>query len=132
MTTRKQERRERKRRVHGIDRGPAPTAAPRRPVEREEKAPARGRGGRAQKRAPFPSWRRALKRSGIFIAGWLAISIVIAVTSKDASKQALSFALGGAMLLLMIPLTYYVDRTVWRSARKRGLPHDPPPPGARP
>lgn len=130
MPTRKQVKRERKRRVHGLERGPSPVAM------RSEGAPDGARkappvrGGRGGKPVPFPTWRRAFRRSAVILVGWAVLMAVLAFTSGDQSSLPVSLAVGVVMLSLTVPLSFLVDRSVWRSARKRGHPHEPPPPGA--
>lgn len=119
--------------MHGLERGPAPVPAARegedapRPSKKEQapKTAGKGRG----KPVPFPTWQRAVKRSAVILVGWAVIMTVLAYTSGDTSSLPMSIGIGLVMLGLTVPLTYLIDRSVWRSARKRGLPHEAPPPG---
>lgn len=119
MPTRKQQRRERKRRIHGqYDRTVPDTI---RSQRREEKAvtrgaerkPVVGAGGREIK---APSLMRALKRAGIFVP---IMAAIIYATGRDrltGQQMALQLAV---IALLVVPLTYLSDSFVYRWAQRR-------------
>lgn len=83
---------------------------------RRESAPSTSRARTGRGTPQPPSWRRVAKRSALFAPIFLATVLLI-------SGDRLSFA--GAvvqtMLLLtfFVPVSYFMDRLVWRSYEKR-------------
>jgi hypothetical protein len=118
VPTRKQVKRQRKRRVHGgSERMPpqGPARAPR--AERQGRAERRPTGSTARgRRDPKPaSWVRALRRAPIFLV------LLFAVTAYTDHKHGLvGNALQAALLAVFtIPLTYLMDGFVYRTFEKR-------------
>lgn len=81
---------------------------------RTANAPKQGRAGRGTPQPP--SWQRVLKRGALFAPVFLATVLLI-------SGNRLSFA--GAvvqtimLLAFFVPVSYFMDRLVWRSYQKR-------------
>ena len=92
------------------------------PPEREKKKPekakaaskkgAAGRGGRVP---PKPSWRRSLRRS----APWGIAIFVVIVFFFNGNSLASRIVLGLVYAVAFIPLTYWVDRLVYRNYERR-------------
>ncbi len=122
MATKKQQRRERKRRVHGTE-YVAPQVRRPDPADRPARGEGRRRGGRLRSTGrtarpiPTPSWRRAIKRAPIFaVVMFVLIHYVIqdpALSTQGEALQAAFFA------VVTIPLTYLADRMTYRIAQRR-------------
>jgi hypothetical protein len=63
-----------------------------------------------------PSWRRSLKRGGIF--GALIFILVVFVMPSGGSRGA-SIAMGLFYAVAFIPLTYWIDRLTYRTWQRR-------------
>src|SRR5829696_2354670 len=129
MSTRKQLKRERKRRTHGIERT-APQVAVR--DEDDEARPARTRTKKAatrdasgRKPVAYPTLTRALKRAPLLAGVWfILIEFVFKPSgSTTAGNLATTALIGG----VMIPAMYVTDRFAYRMAIKRGAPVEPTP-----
>lgn len=86
--------------------------------ERAAAKPARsqkGRGGRVMKEPPEPTWRRAFRRGGI-MGGLMLVAFVFLF--KNAPIE-IRLAWGVFYALAFVPLTYFIDRTAYRSYQKR-------------
>ena len=91
---------------------PAPRKAPARAKAGKASAPARRTRGTPQP----PSWRRVIKRGGIFAPIFFAT--VLLIGGKHVSfAQALVQSL--LLLVLFVPFSYFLDTMVWRSHQKR-------------
>ena len=131
MPTRKQRRRRQKDfrhdvRVFEIDEegNEVPIAELRTQDEKPKAAAAKGqagskgkpaRGGRAGREVSPPSWERAIKRGGLM--GGLMI-VVFEFILKGGSLPG-RVAIGVLYAAAFIPLTYWIDRTAYRSYLKR-------------
>ena len=82
------------------------------PAKGKSAAPARGRSAREP--SP-PSWRRSLKRGGI----WGGIVLITVLFLFQDMPLGARVAWGLLYALLFIPLTYWVDRMVYRSYLRR-------------
>ena len=130
MPTRKQRRRREKDfrhdvRVYEVDEegNEVPIADLREREEKQEK-PAKakttgkqqkGRPARGLREVPPPSWERALKRGGMM--GGLMVVVFVFLLKNGPLVQRV--AIGVFYALAFVPLTYWVDRTAYRSYQKR-------------
>jgi hypothetical protein len=135
MATRKQLKRERKRRTHGIERI-APDVAEREPGEpaaspsRSRRANARGSGSstqRGRKPVAYPTLTRALKRAPILAGIWFIL--IEFIFKPQGSSTTSNLATTALIAAVMIPAMYMTDRFAYRMALKRGAPVEPPPGG---
>jgi hypothetical protein len=96
-----------------------PLAELRTPEERKQKQPdgqqARTKAGRVVREPPQPSWQRALKRGGLM--GMLMLVAFTFVLRGGPLPQRL--AIGLFYGLAFIPLTYWIDRTAYRTYERR-------------
>src|SRR4051812_24011141 len=95
--------------------------------ERAEAKPAAGRGGpgkgkkqptraaRALREPPLPSWRRAIKRGGTMGALMLVAFIFVFKSGPLAQRIGIGLFYGAAF----IPLTFWIDRTAYRTYQRR-------------
>jgi hypothetical protein len=74
------------------------------------------RNTRALREPQPPSWRRSLKRGGIF--GALIFILVVFVMPSGGSRSA-SVAMGVFYAVAFIPLTYWIDRLTYRTWQRR-------------
>jgi hypothetical protein len=72
-------------------------------------------GGRALRVPPEPSWERAFRRGGVMGALMLLAFIFLFKNGSIASR----LMLGGFYAAAFVPLTYFVDRTAYRSYQRR-------------
>src|SRR3954452_24975317 len=63
-----------------------------------------------------PSWRRSLKRGGLF--GALIFILVVFVMPSGGSRS-VSVAMGVFYAVAFIPLTYWIDRLTYRTWQRR-------------
>ena len=122
MATKKQQRRERKRRVHGSEyvppqvRHPEPTEKPTRSKSRTgSRLRSTGRAGRRP--PPTPSWSRAIKRAPLFAA--LMFVLIHWIVPDDELTTAQEALQAGFFAIVTIPLTYLADRWAFRLAQRR-------------
>ncbi len=80
-----------------------------------QKQPARAKGGRAIREVAPPSWERAFKRGGLMGALMLVAFLFL---FKNTSLQ-IRIAWGLFYGLAFIPLTYWIDRTAYRTYQRR-------------
>lgn len=88
------------------------------PGKGAQKQPARGKGGRSARPARVaapPSWERAFKRGGAMGALMLVAFLFL---FKNA-PIGLRIAWGAFYALAFIPLTYWIDRTAYRTYLRR-------------
>jgi hypothetical protein len=81
-------------------------------------AQAKGKGGRSPRTArpaPPPSWSRALKKGGAWGGGMLVLAIFFFHGMPLPGRIALGLLYG----IAFVPLTYWIDRTAYRSYLKR-------------
>jgi len=75
----------------------------------------RGKSSRPVREVSPPSWERAFKRGGLMGALMLVAFVFIFKTGSIASRG----ALGLFYALAFIPLTYWIDRTAYRTYLRR-------------
>ena len=80
------------------------------PAAKGAKAP------RGTREPPVPSWRRSLRRGGIF--GVLIFILVVFVMPAGSSRAA-SVVMGLFYALAFVPLTYWIDRLTYRTWQRR-------------
>ncbi len=74
-----------------------------------------GRPARAMRVPPLPSWRRAIKRGGTMGALMLVAFIFIFKSGPLPQRLAIGIFYG----LAFIPLTFWIDRTAYRTYERR-------------
>jgi hypothetical protein len=77
--------------------------------------PGRGARTRALREPPLPSWRRAVRRGGTM--GALMLLAFLFVLKSGPLPQRI--AIGVFYGLAFIPLTYWIDRTAYRTYQRR-------------
>jgi hypothetical protein len=132
MPTRKQRRRREKDfrhdvRVYEVDEegNEVPIAELRARDEKHEKPAAKGKGkasaqtkgrpARGIREVQPPSWERALKRGGL-MGGLMLVVFLFLLKSGPLAQR---IAIGVFYAVAFVPLTYWVDRTAYRSYQKR-------------
>lgn len=122
MATKKQQRRERKRRIHGVEysaphiRRPDPSVRPERPGRPRRGGRLRSTG-RVQRTPPAPSWLRSAKRAPLFaLIMFLAIHYVLPNEGLSTSGQVLQAVF---FAIVTIPLQYFADRIAFRVTQRR-------------
>jgi hypothetical protein len=125
MPTRKQRRRRDKDfrhdvRVYEIDEEGNEVAIAELRERGDEKAPAKAKTqakkpARGTREVQPPTWERALRRGGL-MGGAMLLLFVFVLKSGPVSQRV---AIGAFYALAFIPLTYFVDRTAYRSYLKR-------------
>jgi hypothetical protein len=80
-----------------------------------QKQPARSARTRAMREPPLPSWRRAMRRGGTM--GALMLLAFLFVLKSGPLPQRI--AIGVFYGLAFIPLTYWIDRTAYRTYQRR-------------
>jgi hypothetical protein len=128
MPTRKQRRRREKDfrhdvRVFEVDEegNEVPIAELRTREEKEAKPAPKGQSGkgsrpsRGGREVSPPSWERALKRGGL-MGGLMLVVFVFLFKSGPLAQRV---AIGVFYAVAFVPLTYWVDRTAYRSYQKR-------------
>ena len=86
--------------------------------DRASTKPARtqsSRGGRPSREPPQPSWNRAMRRGGI-MGGLMLVAFVFLFKS---APIAVRLGWGVFYAAAFVPLTYFIDRTAYRSYQKR-------------
>ena len=86
--------------------------------QRATKTPARGkqtRGGRTLREPPQPTWDRALRRGGI-MGGLMLLAFIFLFKSAPIGIR---LAWGVFYAAAFVPLTYFVDRTAYRTYLRR-------------
>jgi hypothetical protein len=76
---------------------------------------AKGRGGRALREPPVPSWNRSLRRGGV----WGGVMFVVVVFLFKGPTLPARIAMGALYAALFVPLTYWIDRVAYRSYLRR-------------
>ena len=117
MATKKQQKRRRKRFVHGApERAPQPTKA-----RAREERPAKARSGRSrfagQRQFPEPSLRRSIRRAGLVLISLVAIFYLLIDQGKHPFAAAVAQALPAA--LLFVPFDYFFGRFMYRRLASR-------------
>jgi hypothetical protein len=87
-----------------------------RPVKPEKtKAKPTTRSGRALREPPAPSWRRSLRRGGI----WGGVMFVVVVFFFKGQSLPGRIAVGLLYAAAFVPLTYWIDRLAYRNYLRR-------------
>ena len=93
---------------------------PEKPAKAKAEAAGKGKSSgslRSLRPAPAPSWRRAVKRGGLWGVGML----LLAVFFFKGMPLPTRIGMGALYAVAFIPLTYWIDRTAYRSyLRKSG------------
>jgi hypothetical protein len=89
---------------------------PEKPKAERAKPKPTGKNGRPLREPPTPSWRRSLKRGGI----WGGLMFVVLVfflpgTGSPASRVGIGLLYAAAF----VPLTYWIDRLAYRNYLRR-------------
>jgi hypothetical protein len=88
--------------------------------EKPKQATAAKKGAKGSTRTtrepPLPSWRRSIKRGGLF--GGLIFILVVFVMPSGGSRAA-SVVMGLVYAIAFIPLTYWIDRLTYRTWQRR-------------
>jgi hypothetical protein len=96
------------------------------PAKGKQKQPARTKRGRAVREVSPPSWERAFKRGGLMGA----LMLVAFLFLFKSAPIGLRVAWGAFYALAFIPLTYWIDRTAYRTYLRRvnrqGAPNKKP------
>ena len=79
------------------------------------KSSSSARSGRALRAAPVPSWRRSLRRSGL----WGGVMFIVVVFFFKGTPIAARVAIGSLYAIAFVPLTYWIDRIAYRSYLRR-------------
>ncbi len=74
-----------------------------------------GRRGRPPREVPPPSWERAIKRGGLMGGGMLLIFLFVLRSGGLAQRLSIGIFYAAAF----VPLTYFVDRTAYRTYQRR-------------
>jgi hypothetical protein len=88
---------------------------PEKPKAAKAAAKAPARGGRALREPPKPSWRRSLKRGGV----WGLLMLVVVVGFFRTGSLVSRVAIGVLYAAAFIPLTFWIDRLAYRNWEKR-------------
>jgi hypothetical protein len=91
--------------LRALEEKPKPAKAP----------PPKSRGGRAIREVQPPSWERALKRGGLMGGLMLLVFLFVLKNGPIATRV----AIGVFYAVAFVPLTYWIDRTAYRSYLKR-------------
>ena len=74
-----------------------------------------GRSSRATREPPVPSWRRSIRRGGL----WGGMMFVVVVFFFRSTPLAGRVVIAVFYAVAFIPLTYFIDRIAYRSWEKR-------------
>jgi hypothetical protein len=88
------------------------------PEERKPKVKqqqAKSKSGRPIKEPPLPSWRRAVRRGGT-MGGLMLVAFLFVLKSGPLPQR---IGIGLFYGLAFIPLTYWIDRTAYRTYQRR-------------
>jgi len=89
------------------------------PKPEKQQAKPSSRGGRSIREVQPPSWERALKRGGLMGGAMLVVFIFLLRNGPVAQRV----AIGVFYAVAFVPLTYWIDRTAYRSYLKRANRH---------
>ena len=85
------------------------------PARGKQQPAPKGRAGRVLREPPAPSWHRALKRGGT-MGGLMLLAFVFLF--KD-QPLGIRLAWGVFYAAAFVPLTYWIDRTAYRTYQRR-------------
>jgi hypothetical protein len=88
---------------------------PEKPKTEKPKTQPTGKGGRALREPPVPSWRRSIRRGGI----WGGVMFVVVVFFFKGQSLPGRIAVGLLYAAAFVPLTYWIDRLAYRSYLRR-------------
>lgn len=91
------------------------TPEERKPKTAQQRKQVRKAGGRALRVPPEPSWNRALKRGGLMGGAMLFAFLFL---FKNTSLP-LRIGWGAFYAVAFVPLTYWIDRTAYRTYQRR-------------
>lgn len=83
--------------------------------KQNQKQPARGARARPLREPPLPSWRRAVRRGGT-MGALMLIAFLFVLKSGPLPQR---IGIGVFYGLAFIPLTYWIDRTAYRTYQRR-------------
>jgi hypothetical protein len=82
-------------------------------------ATAKGKGGRPLREPPVPSWRRSIRRGGM----WGGVMLVVVVFFFKGQSLPARVGVGVLYAAAFVPLTYWIDRLAYRSYLRRSGKH---------
>jgi predicted lipid-binding transport protein (Tim44 family) len=85
------------------------------PAANGGKTAAKSRAARPAREVPPPSWERALKRGGLM--GGLMLLLFVFVFKTGGAAQRIG--IGVFYAVAFVPLTYFIDRTAYRTYQRR-------------
>jgi hypothetical protein len=85
------------------------------PDRPKAKSTSSGRSRRPGREPPIPSWRRSLRRGGM----WGGVMFIVVVFFFKSTPVAGRVAIGLLYAVAFVPLTYWIDRVAYRSYLKR-------------
>ena len=88
---------------------------PAKPKSERAQAKPTGKGGRALREPPKPSWSRSLRRGGI----WGGVMFVVVVFFFKGQSLVGRIAVGVLYAAAFVPLTYFIDRLAYRNYERR-------------
>ena len=91
------------------------TTDERKPKVKQQQAKAKSKSGRPIKEPPLPSWRRAVRRGGT-MGGLMLLAFLFVLKSGPLPQR---IGIGLFYGLAFIPLTYWIDRTAYRTYQRR-------------
>lgn len=83
--------------------------------KQQKPKPARGARNRPIREPPLPSWRRAVKRGGL-MGGLMLVAFLFILKGGPLPQR---LAIGIFYGVAFIPLTYWIDRTAYRTYQRR-------------
>ena len=87
----------------------------RKPKVKQQQGKGKSRTARPIKVPPLPSWRRAVRRGGT-MGGLMLLAFLFVLKSGPLPQR---IAIGLFYGLAFIPLTYWIDRTAYRTYQRR-------------
>jgi hypothetical protein len=115
MTTRKQEKRRRKRLVHGVPVSDAPQRSAREPRPKPTRPDRRpgGRGTRARRSVPEPSLKRSFRKALLLLGGFFVLMYVL--VARNQNRSLLPFVIEGVPVVILAGfMDYYLSKYMWR------------------
>ena len=91
------------------------TTDERKPKVKQQQVKGKSRSGRPIKEPPLPSWRRAVRRGGT-MGGLMLLAFLFVLKSGPLPQR---IGIGLFYGLAFIPLTYWIDRTAYRTYQRR-------------
>lgn len=85
------------------------------PDKSKAKAKTSGRGSRATREPPAPSWRRSFRRGGT----WGGVMLIVVILFFKSQSLGSRIAIGVLYALAFVPLTYWIDRLAYRNWQRR-------------